>query len=176
MKGFEGPWAAALTTAMLCGFLFGLAQLGHCQTFDAWPPAQQSIADYVSTGIVAGTIGADVLYETHEARTKGLSWQAGFGCPALKYTVVNLSAIGLKAAFPRERPNHLNNQDSFSEHTANVTVTAGPWWVDLILGVTVGYFRGAANMHDLLGVLEGAGLGTLTRLGIRAIPACRSLS
>jgi hypothetical protein len=175
MRG-EGPGAAALTTALLCVCILGSAQLGHCQTFDAWPQNKQSIADYVSTGIVAGTIGADVLYETHEARQQGLSWQAGFGCPALKYTAVNLAAIGLKSAFPRERPNHLNNQDSFSEHTANVTVTAGPWWVDLVMGVVVGYFRGAANMHDLEGVLEGFGLGLATRGGVRLIPACRSLS
>jgi hypothetical protein len=172
---FEGPWAAAVATVVLCVLLLW-ALPARAQTFDAWSTPKQPIADWVSTGIVAGTIGADFLYETHEARQKGLSWQAGFGCPALKYTAVNLEAIGLKSAFPRERPNHLNNQDSFSEHTANVTVTAGPWWVDLVMGVVVGYFRGAANMHDLEGVLEGFGLGAATRFGVTRISACRGIS
>jgi hypothetical protein len=155
--------------------LVGAAQIGDAQTFDAWPPAQRSIADYVSTGIVAGTIGADFVFELKQGHESGHLLAAAI-CNGVKYGAVNGAAIGLKALFPRERPNGLNNQDSFSEHTANVTVTGGPWWVDLVLGIVVGYFRGAANMHDVVGVLEGAGLGAVTRYGVTRIPACRGVS
>ena len=162
----------------LIGVLLSIATLQGqtpTPTFDAWPTAQQSIADYVSTGIVAGTIGADFVFAVKHGYDVGQVHAATL-CTAGKYASVNGAAILLKALVPRERPNGLNTQDSFSEHTANVAVTGGPWWVDVILAAIVGYFRGAANMHDVVGVLEGAALGGLDRYLITRIPHCRGVS
>lgn len=148
-------------------------QVGHAQTFDAWAPGARSLADNLSTGLLVGTMGTDVTHALVIGHAHGTIWQSA-GCEALKFGAVNLAAIGLKKLFPRERPDGSDNQDSFSEHTANAVVSTGyAWQVSVPAAVLVGYLRGAANRHDLVGVLEGAGLGAITRLAVTRIPVCQ---
>ncbi len=178
-------WAETFEACMT-RFLFValLLQLPSCKTghlhaqtanADAWTPSNRPIADYLSLGIAAGTIGADFVYEvkqgSYQHRVK-----AAILCDLLKVGSVNLAATGLKELFPRERPDGSDNNDSFSEHTANVTITGGPWPVRILVGGVVAYLRTAANKHDLVGVLEGFGLGLADQFLVTRIPQCKGLS
>jgi hypothetical protein len=148
----------------------------QAQTFDAWAPGSRHLADNLSTGVLAGTIGADVTQSLVTGHKQGKIWTA-IGCEALKYGIGNGASISLKKLFPRMRPDGSDNQDSFSEHTMNATISTGwSYGFSVPVAVAVGYLRGAANRHDLVGVLEGAGLGVATRYAVTRIPACKGVS
>ncbi len=180
---FEGPYAALLTTIALCALLLWASPYrAHAQTFDAGPFSQQSIADHTSTIVLTLDMSADVAAHLKRAHDQG-KLTAGLLCETLKYGSVNGGAIVLKKLFPRERPDHSDNQDSASEHSANAVVaidtnTHSGWLFvgTLTAAVLVAVLRGDANKHDLVGVLEGATLGGVTHWGVTRIPQCKGVS
>lgn len=142
----------------------------------AWPPGSRHLADNLSTGLLFGTAGADVTQSLVTGHREGKIWTA-IGCEALKYGAFNGIDTVLKNLFPRQRPDNSDNLDSFSGHTGNAVISTGwSYGVSVPVAIAVGYLRGAANKHDLVGILEGASLGAATRYAVTRISACKGVS
>lgn len=142
-----------------------------------FPPADRHGADWASTAMVGGTIAADVVTSITNARATQRSIWGALGCESLKYAAVNLASLGLKKAVPRERPDGSDNQDSFSEHTANAFASTG--WsasTSIPLATLIGVFRIGSGRHDKTGVAEGTSLGEGVRLLVTRITLCKGVS
>lgn len=124
----------------------------------AWS-SHRAVADWISTGLVAGQIGADAV----------MSWRAvdrkhAFGCQALRLGVTIGAAELSKALVHRTRPDGSDQKSFFSEHTALAIASSG-WRVSVGIPIAfgAGYGRTAAGKHYLTDVLVGAGVGALAQ-------------
>ncbi len=174
------------------GVLIGLWLLGgvgHAQTSnaDAWPFGQRHIADVASTVLLAGDMAADAgraisreLGTTKSHQTRAVL--TAVGCEGLKFGGANGGSLLAKHYLPRWRPDGSDRLDSGSEHSSNAfagaDVTHGTKEAVLTVAVAVlvAYLRTAANKHDLVGILEGVGIGTGAKYGTWLVPACRGVS
>lgn len=118
------------------------------------------IADWLSTGLVAGTITADVVHAWRaEDRPRAL-W--GVTC---RNAVAGGGAELLKLVIHRWRPDHSDQKSTPSGHTAEAFAnsTYASFTVTMPIAAAVGYLRPAANRHYASDVAFGAGLGLLAR-------------
>jgi hypothetical protein len=179
----EGPRAALVLTILGCLFLLGTAQLGHCQTFDAGPFAQRHVDDVVSTVLLAGTMSADVIANLQRGHAEGRTVAAVL-CTGGKYGTFDLASLGLDHLFPRWRPDHSDQEDGFSKHSGQAVLAiasdphGGGWLYVSQIGVAVVIvvLRGRANLHDVVGRLEGIAGGGVVKYGVSRIPACKGVS
>jgi|SRR5579859_368694 len=124
----------------------------------AWKSNQQ-VADWLSTGGVAASIGLDTLHNWNDPhRGEALK------CEAFRLGMTVGIAELTKAFVHRTRPDGSDNKSFFSEHTALAAASATGWKLGIGFTIGVGYGRMAANKHYGTDVLVGAGVGALSHL------------
>lgn len=124
-------------------------------------PSHRPIADWVSTGLVATNVTADVVTAWRAEDRK----QAFKGLACRNAIAVGSSEL-IKLLVHRERPDGSDNKSFWSEHSAWSAATARwpkkqGWSVGIgytIAGGT-GYLRGAADRHYLSDIGVGFGVG-----------------
>lgn len=138
-------------------------------TETAWPEGARSIADYVSSGVLAAEVIAGEVYQY-----KHYGW-TGVGCSGIVFALTNAELFVLKRLVHEWRPDISDDHSFPSGHTENA-LSVGPARIFIPFGLIVGYLRGAANKHFSWDVFAGAALGTANRFVIGLIPACSELS
>ena len=124
----------------------------------AWS-AHRSAADWISSGLVVGQLGAATWYAgTSDDRGHQL------GCLALRAGVTIGSAEVTKRLVHRTRPDASDRKSFYSEHTALATVASGwRFQIGIPIAIGTGYLRMAADKHFASDVAVGAFAGLLTR-------------
>ena len=183
MKGFEGPYAAALTTLFLCSFVLGLAATGHCQitaadtvvpavnAFDGLftprlelPPPQRKYAEWSSDLTVAASLAADTWYSW-----KSPNRRAAFTCQGLRDGVIIGVTEVVKRLVHRTRPNGSDQLSFWSEHTALTASATGGYGIGFVLPLSLGTAAGRIGGGDhwasdtIAGGAFGALVGHYTR-------------
>ncbi len=183
MKGFEGPYAAALTTIFLCSFILGLAQVGHCQisaadtvvpavnAFDhlftprlELPSADRKYAEWSSDITVAASLAADTWYSW-----KSPNRRAAFMCQGIRDGVIIGVTEIVKRLIHRTRPNGTDQLSFWSEHTALTASATGGYGIGFVLPITLGTAAGRIAGADhwasdtMIGGTFGAMVGHYTR-------------
>ncbi len=183
MKGFEGPYAAALTTILLCSFILGLAQLGHCQISAAdtvvpavnavdhlftprleLPAPDRKYAEWSSDITVAASLAADTWYSW-----KSPNRRAAFMCQGIRDGVIIGVTEIVKRLVHRERPNGIDAFSFWSEHTALTASATGGYGIGFVLPMTLGTAAGRIAGADhwasdtVVGGTFGAMVGHYTR-------------
>lgn len=152
------------TIITLALFLIALASPARAQGipgdnyFKPLPtPTGQHIADWVTTGSVAGALAKDTWDSLHADN----KWRA-VGCQALKDGIVIGASEGLKALIHQRRPDGSDLKSFPSEHTGLTAAVNFSW------GLGTGLGRVAANKHYFLSnVLPGLAIGAGTKYLLR---------
>lgn len=122
--------------------------------------AHRPIADWLSTGLVAGSVTADVVHAWRAEDPRSALW--GVAC---RNAVAGGGAELLKVLIHRWRPDHSDQKSTPSGHTAEAFAnsTYASVTITMPVAAAVGYLRPAANRHYASDVAFGAGLGLLAR-------------
>ncbi len=176
---FEGPYAAAIATAVLCAaMLYCSPYRVHAQTFGALPVAEQPAANTISNVDVSGVVAAQIYEALKKGHDVGKLWQAAT-CEGLKFGIGNGAVEILKHVVHEARPNRIGPPVSFpSGHTWNAftgNAYAGGW--SYSWSMSVGILRVLAAEHRYWpDVIVGAVGGIGTNFGVNQIPFCKGVS
>lgn len=124
----------------------------------AWSDGRRA-ADWISTGLVAGQLGA----ETRQA-WRAADRRAALGCLGWRVGLTVGVAELTKRLVHRERPDGSDRHSFYSEHTALAVVATG-WRVQVSVPVAIGagYLRMGAGKHYATDVAVGAIAGLVAR-------------
>lgn len=137
--------------------LIALSAPAHAETQPLAWTTHRSLADAISTALVAADIGGEVV----------TAWRApdrrhALTCAAIRNGLAVGAAELVKHVVHRERPDGSDDKSFYSEHTSLAMANAG-WRVSISIPIAIGagYWRAAADKHYLTDIAVGAGTGWL---------------
>lgn len=121
--------------------------------------AQSRTADVASNVAVYSAIGLDAVHSFQSADRSD-----AFLCQGIRLGSTIAVAEVLKRVVQKDRPDHSDRKSFPSMHTGVAMASAGwRWSIGVPLAIGTGGLRIAANKHDYIDVLAGAGIGYASR-------------
>jgi hypothetical protein len=184
---FEGPYAAAVATLVLCTLMLYGSPYLHAQTADAAPFSQRHVDDVASSVVLAGDMATHFASALVRGHANGQTLRAAL-CDGGEISAFNVADIGLKKLLAplasSQRPDGSGSDGAVSGHSGNAVISiepdphSGGWWFvgSLVMAAFVIEERGRADKHSIFQRVQGIALGGVTRWGWSKIPACRGYS